>query len=94
MHKGGLLRVSLEEITSICVLAISRDINNNECDSVLRTWISLMLSATGNVVLLRAATDRYWYALQQREWLSTVNAAVYRPTLQRIHETNQICAFM
>jgi len=90
MHKGALLRVSPEEITSAFALAIARDIANNECESVLRTWRKFALSATGKFVVLRTATERYWYALQQREWFSTVNAAVHRTTFQRIHEISRL----
>jgi len=59
MHKGGLLRVSPEEITSASALAIARDIANNECESVLRTWRKFALSATGKFVVLQTATERY-----------------------------------
>ena len=90
MHKGALLRVSPEEITSAFVLAIARDIKNSEVDVVLRTWRKFALSATGKFVVLKTATDRYWYALQQREWFSTINAAVNRTTFQRIHEISRL----
>ena len=90
MHKGALLRVSPEEITSAFALAIARDIANNECESVLRTWRKFALSATGEFVVSWTATERYWYAFQQREWFSTVNAAVHRTTFQRIHEISRL----
>ena len=90
MHKGALLRVSLEEITSAFALAIARDIANNACEGVLRTWRKFALSATGKLVVLQTATERYWYALQQRDWFSTVNVAVHRTTRQRIHEISRL----
>ena len=89
-HKGALLRVSPEEITGAVVLAISRDITNNECDAVIRAWRKHVLSVSGRFQVLPSATDRYWYALQQREWFSTVNAAVHRTMFQRIHEISRL----
>ena len=84
------MRVSPEERTSTFDLAISRDIANNECESVLRTWRKFSLSATGKIVVLQTTTERYWYALQQREWFSTVNAAVHRTTFRWIHDINRL----
>lgn len=90
MHMGALLRVSPEEITGAVVLAIARDITNNECDAVLRTWRRHVLSTSGRFQILPTATARYWYALQQREWFATVHAAVHRTTFQRIHEISRL----
>ena len=90
MHRGALLRVSPEEITGAVVLAIARDITNNECDAVLRAWRRHVLSTSGRFQVLPAATDRYWYALQQREWFATVHQAVHRTTFQRLHEISRL----
>jgi len=90
MHKGALLRVSPEEVTGAVVLAIARDIEHNEDPSVLRAWRRSVLSTTGMFKILPTATDRYWYALQERERIATLNAAVHRSTFQRIHEVNRL----
>jgi len=90
MHKGALLRVSPEEITGAVVLAIARDISNNECDEVLHAWRRHVLSTTGRFQVLPTSSDRYWYALQQREWFAVKHAAVHRSTFQRIREINRL----
>jgi hypothetical protein len=90
MHKGALLRVSPEEVTGAIVFAIARDINNNEDISVLQAWKRSVLSTTGMFKLLPTTTARYWYALQERERIATLNAAVHRNTFQRIHEVNRL----
>ena len=90
MHKGALLRVSPEEVTGAIVFAIARDIENNEDIGVLQAWKRSVLSTTGMFKLLPTATARYWYALQERERIATLNAAVHRSTFQRIHEINRL----
>jgi hypothetical protein len=57
-HKGALLRVSPEEVTGAIVLAIARDITNNEDDSVLRQWKRTVLSTTGTFKILPTASQR------------------------------------
>ena len=90
MHKGALLRVSPEEVTGAIVFAIARDIENNEDIGVLQAWKRSVLSTTGMFKLLPTATARYWYALQERERIATLNAAVHRNAFQRIHEINRL----
>ena len=89
-HKGALLRVSPEEITGALVLAISRDIQNNEPAEVLQSWKQVILSTTCVFKVLPTATDRYWYALQQRELISMTNSMVHRSTLQGVHEISRL----
>jgi len=89
-HKGALLRVSPEEITGALVLAIARDIQNSEPAEVLQSWKQVVLSTTCVFKVLPTATDRYWYALQQRELIVATNAMVHRSTLQRVHEISRL----
>ena len=79
------MRVSPEEVTGAIVLA-ARDIDNNEDISVLRAWKRSVLSTTGMFKILPTAK----YALQERERIATLNAAVHRSTFQRIHEINRL----
>jgi len=44
------------------------------------------LSTTYVLKVLPTATDRYWYALQQRELMSITNAMVFGSILQWCHE--------
>ena len=37
-----------------------------------------------------SASDRYWYALNQREHVSMTYTAVHRSTLQRVHEISRL----
>jgi len=90
MHKGALLRVSPAEVTGGIVFAIARGIENNEDISVLQAWKRSVLSTTGAFKLLPTSTARYWHALQERERIATLNAAVHRSTFQRIHEINRL----
>ena len=89
-HRGGLLRVSPEEITSAVTLAIARDIANHEADTVLAEWKRVVRSTTCTFKLLATSSDRYWYALQQRENTSTTHAVVHRTTFQRVHEIHRL----
>lgn len=89
-HKGALLRVSPEELTGAYVLAIARDIRNNEPNEVLLAWKQYVLSTTCVFKVLPLSTDRYWYALNQRELFSVTHKAVHRSTLQRLHEISRL----
>ena len=40
--------------------------------------------------LLPTSTARYWYALQERERIATLNAVVHRSAFQRNHEINRL----
>ena len=37
-----------------------------------------------------SASDRYWYALSQREHVSVTYTAVHRSTLLRVHEISRL----
>jgi hypothetical protein len=89
-HKGALLRVSPEEMTGAVVLAIARDIRNQESEEVLLDWRRSVLSATATFKVLPSASERYWYALQQRERISMIYKAVHRTTFQRVHEISRL----
>ena len=89
-HQGALLRVSPEEVTGAFVLAIARDIQNSEPDDILRAWKQVALSTTCVFKVLPSASDRYWYALQQREQVAMTHKAVHRSTLQRLHEISRL----
>jgi len=71
--------VSPEEVTGAIVLA-ARDIDNNEDISILRAWKRSVLSTTSMFKILPTATAKCWYALQERERIATLNAAVHRST--------------
>ena len=89
-RKGALLRVSPEEVTGAIVLAIARDVRNSESDEVLQAWKQVALSTTCVFRLMPSASDRYWYALNQREHVSMTYTAVHRSTLQRVHEISRL----
>ena len=89
-RKGALLRVSPEEVTGAIVLAIARDIRNSESDEVLQAWKQIALSTTCVFKVMPSASDRYWYALNQREHVSMTYTAVHRSTLQRVHEISRL----
>ena len=74
----------------IGVFIIARDIENNEDVSALQDWKRSVLSTTGTFKLLPTSTARYWYALQERERIATLNAVAHRSTFQRIHEISQL----
>ena len=65
-HKGTLMRVSPEELTTAFIRAVARDIIAKQPDAVLQKWRNFMLSTTCTFVLLSAPMDRYWYALSKR----------------------------
>ena len=68
------------------ILAIANDIP----DDTLRAWKRLALSTTCTFKVLPRPTDRYWYALQQRELISTTHKVVHRSTYQRVHEISRL----
>jgi hypothetical protein len=84
------LRVSPEEATGAIVLAIARDIPNSEADEVLQGWKQIALSTTCAFKVMPSASDRYWYALSQREHVSMTYTAVHRSTLQRVREISRL----
>ena len=88
-HKGGLMRVSPEEIAAAFLLAIARDITRKETKEVLNRWYKLVRSTTCNFVLLPSEMDRYWYSLERRENCEHEFTAVHRSCFQRIYEVNR-----
>ena len=89
-RKGTLLRISPEKVTGAIVIAIARDIRNSESDEVLQAWKQVALSTTCVFKVMPSASDRYWYALSQREHVSMTYTAVHRSTLQRVHEISRL----
>ena len=66
-HKGALMRVSPEEMTSALIMAVARDITNQAPSDVLVKWRNMMLSTRCKFVVLPTPMDRYWHALRVRE---------------------------
>lgn len=89
-HKGALQRVSPEEVTSAQLLAMARDVRNQESAEVLRGWAQAAKSAIGTFKKLATPSQRYWYALQQRETLGSIHAVVHRSVYQRTHEVSRM----
>ncbi len=85
-HRGGLRRVSPEEITAAYIIAIKRDIDNNESDQALTQWRTHMLSTSFRFVLLPTQQSRYWFALDQREQMDHQYRVCHRSCFQRLHE--------
>ena len=61
-NKGALHCVSPEEMTPAQLLAMARDIHNNESVEVLRGWAQAAKSASGTFKKLDTPSKRYWYA--------------------------------
>ena len=61
------MSVSPEEVIGAIAMAIARDIRNSESDEVLQAWKQIALSTTCVFKAMPSASDRYWYALNQRE---------------------------
>ena len=87
--KGGLMRVSPEEISAAFLLAIARGINRKEPKEVLNRWCKFVRSTTCTIVLLPSEMDRYWYSLERRENADHEFTAVHRSCFQRIYEVNR-----
>ncbi len=83
---GSLMRVSPEELTGAYLMAIARDVKNEESAPVLDLWKKYLLSTTCGFKILPTQTDRYWYALAQRETVEMTYLVVRRSCYQRIHE--------
>ena len=81
-------------MTGAIVFAIARDIKNNEDISVLQAWKRSVLSTTDMFKLLPTSRASYWYALQERERIATLNAVVHRRTFQRIHEISRLMKWL
>ena len=88
-HKGGLMRVSPEEIAAAFLLAIARDITRKGTKEVLNRWYKFVRSTTCNFVLLPSEMDRHWYSLERRENCEHEFTAVHRSCFQRIYEVNR-----
>ena len=57
-HKGALIPVSPEELTTAFVRAVARDITRGETDKVLQKWRVIMLTTTCKLVLLPTPMGR------------------------------------
>ena len=85
-HKGALMRVSPEEMTSAFIMAVARDITNGAPKDVLLKWRSTILSTPCKFVILATPMDRYWHALRVREDVVHQYKACHRSCYQRLHE--------
>jgi len=85
-HKGALMRVSPEEMTSAFIMAVARDIKNGAPKDVLLKWRSAILSTPCKFVILPMPMDRYWHALRIREDIVHLFKACHRSCYQRLHE--------
>ena len=72
------MRVSPEELPTVFVLAVSRDITRGEADEVLQKWRDIMLTTTCKFVLRNTPMDRYWAALEEREKMRAAYWAALR----------------
>ena len=63
----ALQQVSPDEVTAAYILAIARDVGNEEADETLQAWKKFMLSTTCRFVVLPTQMSMYWYALTQRD---------------------------
>ena len=88
-HKGGLMRVSPEEIAAAFILAVASDIQKQKPDDLLQKWYTQLRPTTCVCVLLPGQMDRYWYALERRENVEHEFQAVRRSCLQRLYEVNR-----
>ena len=88
-HKGGLMRVSPEEIAAAFLFAIARDIQRHETEEVLQKWYRHLRSLTCTFVHLPCQMGRYWYALERREDVDHEYTAVHRSCFQRIYEVSR-----
>ncbi len=89
-HKGALQRVSPEELTSAFIMAMARDITNNEDATTMQEWLSHMLSTTCKFVMLPQNMDRYWHALAFREDIQHTYDVCRRTCFQRVHEVMRL----
>ena len=86
MRKGALKQVSPEEITAAYIMAIARDIDNQEEDYVLSLWLKHLRTCTCVFVVLDSDREMYFYALKQREALQRSYMLARRSCYQRLHE--------
>ena len=89
-HKGALMRVSPEEMTSAFIMAVARDITNGAPKDVLLKWRSTILSTPCKFVILATPMDRYWHALRVREDVVHQYKACHRSCYQRLHEVMRL----
>ncbi len=85
-HRGGLHRLSPDEITAAYIFAIKRDIDNQKSEEVLMQWREHMLCTTFRFVLLPTHASEYWFALDQREQMDHQYRVCHRSWFQRLHE--------
>ena len=69
MHKGQLKQVSPEKITAAYILAIARDVENQEEDYIMSEWVKYLRTCTCVFIVLDADMEMYWHAAKQREAL-------------------------
>ena len=67
-HKGALRQVSPEGVPA-AIVAIARDVRNQEDLDTMQKWSAYVRSAMCTSALLHADMDLYWYAIDQREQL-------------------------
>ena len=86
MHKGALKQVSPEEITAAYILAIARDIYDQQEDYVLSLWLKHLRTCTCVFVVRENEREMYFYAMKQREALQRSYMLARRSCYQRLHE--------
>ena len=86
-HKGSWLSMSPEEIAHAMIFAVADAVRLESGNmDYLNAWKRCLLSTTFTFKLLPTAEARTWYALQQRENVSSVHMVVHRSCFQRCHE--------
>ena len=93
-HRGALMRVSPEEMTSAFILAVARDVTNGAPEDTLLQWRNTILSTPCKFVVLAAPMDRYWHALRVREDVVHQYRSCYRSCFQRLHEVVRLMDVM
>ena len=86
-HKGAWFSMSPEELAHAMVFAMADAVKRESGNTdYLNAWKRCALSTTFTFKVLPTAEARTWYALQQRENISSVHMVVHRSCFQRCHE--------
>eukprot|EP00959_Pyramimonas_sp_CCMP1952_P200718 4198225-Pyramimonas_sp.AAC.1 len=82
---GKWPRVSSEEVVMAWFAAVAADIRENKGPSIIRKWLSHMLSTPAAFFTVKG--DMAWFTEQRREDMAT-NITLARTTVQRIFDIN------
>ena len=85
-HKGGLQRVSPEEVHHAFLLAVARDIVGNVETAKLELWRTVALTTTMRFEVIANDDDIFWRGIQLRELIVTEHKALTRTAFARIWE--------